>query len=424
MMLPVRKLRTVSRQGFTIVELLVALALVLFIMSIISQVFVDSSEAFRNQRAKAELSEKLRFITQTLRSDLQSNHFEYGRKLSDGDFWRDGPPKVGYFRLEQRGFNMAKDPATNLPVTSLTGEQIANNGGAEGHVLAFTSFLKGKNPGDFHSISLPANQFFTAFRNWKGTNLSPGDSRFEENADTYQSPDAEVAWFLGPSTDFSEYMLQDEVGVPTVRLFKLYRRIWLMLPEDLSQGVNTAGLDASGLGDRISVVPPGMTPAVQMNAEGSLQAPNNDVPMRRGIGNVSINPGDVNGWRAPNFSQAVASSVNALIADNVISFSVEVFHEGANQFVPLHVALGSPLSPSIPAVYDTWCSRSMDAAKGIPVDFTQWNVPGQPGAIPMVRPNAFPVKLSAIRVTIRLYDTNNVLSPSKTTWQATLIEPL
>ena len=58
-------LQSPKRHGFTIVELLVALALVLFIMSIISQVFVDSSEAFRNQRAKAELSEKLRFLTQT-----------------------------------------------------------------------------------------------------------------------------------------------------------------------------------------------------------------------------------------------------------------------------------------------------------------------------------------------------------------------
>ena len=93
------------RPAFTIIELLVALALVLFIMSIISQVFVDSSEAFRSMRAKAELSEKLRFLTQTIRADLRSNHFEANRRLSDSDFWSDGPPQVGYFRLEQ----------TNLP---------------------------------------------------------------------------------------------------------------------------------------------------------------------------------------------------------------------------------------------------------------------------------------------------------------------
>jgi hypothetical protein len=35
-----------------------------------------------------------------------------------------------------------------------------------------------------------------------------------------------------------------------------------------------------------------------------------------------------------------------------------------------------------------------------------------------------PPRIIAIRVTIRLYDTNNALSPSKTTWQATLVEPL
>jgi hypothetical protein len=37
---------------------------------------------------------------------------------------------------------------------------------------------------------------------------------------------------------------------------------------------------------------------------------------------------------------------------------------------------------------------------------------------------SLPPRITAIRVTIRLYDTNNALSPSKTTWQATLVEPL
>ena len=83
------------RPAFTIIELMVALALVLFIMSIIAQVFGDASEAFRSQRAKAELSEKLRFLTQSIRADLRSRHFERGRRLSDPNFWQEGPPKSG-----------------------------------------------------------------------------------------------------------------------------------------------------------------------------------------------------------------------------------------------------------------------------------------------------------------------------------------
>jgi prepilin-type N-terminal cleavage/methylation domain-containing protein len=433
-------LQSPKRHGFTIVELLVALALVLFIMSIISQVFVDSSEAFRNQRAKAELSEKLRFLTQTLRADLRSNHFEAGRKLSDSDFWADGPPQVGYFRLEQTNLP--------LPVTNLSGSEtlytfpnpnIAPNQ-VQSQLLAFTSFLGGKDPRGFHSTSMPSPAF-DLFNQWKGANLSPGDTRYEESVDTYQSPDAEVAWFLGPTGDYQEFLLQDEPsnadGTPqSVKLYKLYRRVWLMLPQELSAGADTSNLNTIGpaLANRVSVVPPGLpnlNPPIQLNGDNALQKPNSDVPMRRGIGNFFApagGQGSVANWRQPCFDITQGKDSTALIADNVLSFSVEVCPEGSTQFVPLATALGI----AGPAVFDSWTNRSINPAQGITGDFSGWNVPNSPGVIPMPLipdPNAlgaplFPKRLVAIRVTIRLFDTNNALSPSKTTWQATVVEPL
>jgi len=45
------------RRAFALVELLVAMALILFIMSIVSVVFGDATESFRIFRARAELSE-------------------------------------------------------------------------------------------------------------------------------------------------------------------------------------------------------------------------------------------------------------------------------------------------------------------------------------------------------------------------------
>ena len=66
----------------------------------------------------------------------------------------------------------------------------------------------------------------------------------------------------------------------------------------------------------------------------------------------------------------------------------------------------------------------MDPSQAVLVDFTQWNIPASPNRIPMLQGNGVFLKLTAIRVTIRLYDTNNALSPSKTTWQATVVEPL
>ena len=211
---------TNKRPAFTIIELLVALALVLFIMSIISQVFVDTSEAFRSQRAKAELSEKLRFITQTLRADLRASHFENNRRLSDDDFWSDGPPKMGYFRLEQAR------PYTE--VSSLTGNDkayISNE--SSGTVLAFTSFLHGNDQRGFHSINLNKIPWF---KSWKDINLTPGDTRFEGSAYSYNTPSAEVAWFIDPSRSPLPILLQDEPDAPTVQLFNLYRKVLPLLP--------------------------------------------------------------------------------------------------------------------------------------------------------------------------------------------------
>jgi len=435
------------RLGFTIVELLVALALVLFIMSIISQVFVDSSEAFRSQRAKAELSEKLRFLTQTLRADLRSNHFEAGRRLSDSDFWSDGPPQVGYFRLEQ----------TNLPfpVTNLSGSEtlytfpnpaIAQNQ-VQSQLLAFTSFLGGKDPRGFHSASIPSPQF-DLLKQWKMVNLAPGDTRYEESLDTYQSPDAEVAWFLGPTSDYQEFLLQDEPsnldGSPqSVKLFKLYRRVWLMLPQELGSNTSTLPLGAASgiLPSKISMVNPllpTLNPGIQLNGDTSLQDPNCDVPMRRALGNFHLRSAtiaqvaDINSWRQPCFDvrNAAQTGQDALLADNVLSFSVEVCPEGSTQFMPLANALALPPTANGAAVFDTWSNRGPNPAKGITADFSGWNIPNSPGAIPMpLIPGQLgeaprPRRLVAIRVTIRLFDTNNALSPSKTTWQATVVEPL
>ena len=141
------------QNGFTVVELLVALALVLFIMSIISQVFVDASEAFRSARSKAELTEKLRFITQTLRADLRSRHFENGRKLSDSDFWKVGPPKAGYFRIEHKTNLPEYAPDGVTQISNSLGEPLISGNPTAGHVIAFTGFQNGQNANVFTPCS-------------------------------------------------------------------------------------------------------------------------------------------------------------------------------------------------------------------------------------------------------------------------------
>jgi prepilin-type N-terminal cleavage/methylation domain-containing protein len=402
------KFRT-KRQGFTIVELLVALALVLFIMSIISQVFVDSSEAFRNARSKAELTEKLRFITQTLRADLRSRHFENGRKLSDPDFWRDGPPKSGYFRLEHKPLLPVVAPDGITPVTNNLGEPIIQGDPSAGHLLAFTCFKNGQNPSEFYSVSGISNPLFAGWKD--GSGLSPQDTRFEDNF-TFNSPDAELAWFLGPDAPgfIKEYPLQDEVGAPaTIKVFSLYRRMWLLAPNRPNPGAPMPAVAATdGVG-----VNPNQLPLTDINfGQWNTDLPNTDVPLRRTIGFGYPFPNTVPNWKSSNFQPSNVASDSFLIANNVLSFSIEVLNENGTQFLPLQAAIGS-------RVFDTWTSRPYGG-----VNFSNWNVPGDPACIPMLSTGTTLPRITAIRVTIRLYDTNNALSPSKTTWQATLVEPL
>jgi prepilin-type N-terminal cleavage/methylation domain-containing protein len=430
MKMPNAMVRT-YRHAFTLVELLVAMALILFIMSIISVAFVDSTESFRIFRARAELSEKLRFLTQTLRSDLRANHFENNRRLSDPDFWEQGPPKAGYFRVEQTNPKLL--PATN----TIEGDPVISAGPNEKHVLMLSSFLQGQDYTGFHSVSSPS---LNPFKGWLNS-FSASDSRLETD-NSYNSPDAEIAWFMGgvePTSmsavtqyDFAknassyDRLEADDLGVT---LYKLYRRTAPMLPCEIPPTTSDPTFDPSNL-DRISVIPPGITvdsTKKRLNGITNQLTPNVDVPFRRLFGRFMA-ANTITGWKSAGFNTKLASVGGAaadwaIIADNVLSFSIEVWPERSDRFMDVHTAFGSSMSGG-QAVFDTWCGRSPDAVPntwGVNDDFkSNWKFSGNSLAVPMTNYlNGLPKRLLAVRITIRLYDLN-----TKSTWQATVIEYL
>jgi prepilin-type N-terminal cleavage/methylation domain-containing protein len=61
-----------KRSGFTLVELLVAMALTLFIMVILSQAFIAGAQTFADLKAVGDMNNKLRVVSSTLRADLAS----------------------------------------------------------------------------------------------------------------------------------------------------------------------------------------------------------------------------------------------------------------------------------------------------------------------------------------------------------------
>jgi hypothetical protein len=166
--------------------------------------------------------------------------------------------------------------------------------------------------------------------------------------------------------------------------------------------------------------------------------PNVDVPVRRFSGRFMAANNTVSGWKSASFNTYLANDLvspgaaadYAVIADNVLSFSIEVWAEEGNNFTSVGTGFG-PSKPGIggQAVFDTWCGRPADPTWGVNSDFLgppgaavpNWRLLGAPTSVPMTsfKTNGLPKRLLAVRITIRLYDLN-----TKSTWQATVIEYL
>jgi|SRR5262245_2333732 len=76
--------RVPARRGFTLVELLVAMALIVTVMVVLNTAFAEGLESFRQLKAIGDQQEKLRTAGTVLRRDLQSAHFETIRQIADG----------------------------------------------------------------------------------------------------------------------------------------------------------------------------------------------------------------------------------------------------------------------------------------------------------------------------------------------------
>ena len=101
--------RKKRRPGFTLVEMLVATALVMFIMLILSEAFSAGLVAFRTLKGIGDMEERLRSAITPLRADLAADHFDGRRRLSDPNFWNTGIPREGFVNVTQ-GFSPTLSP--------------------------------------------------------------------------------------------------------------------------------------------------------------------------------------------------------------------------------------------------------------------------------------------------------------------------
>src|SRR5947209_1742651 len=92
-------MRTPTRRpGFTLVEVLVAAALCILIMTILTYAFQQAMDTFSLLKSTGELQERLRAAEVVMRRDLQN----VGLDMADGS-----PPRVSNVRLDQGGASPA-----------------------------------------------------------------------------------------------------------------------------------------------------------------------------------------------------------------------------------------------------------------------------------------------------------------------------
>ncbi len=214
------------RQGFTLVELLVAMALTLFIMAILPTAFTTGLDTFRGLKGIGDMQQGLRTASHRLQVDLQAHHFEGDRKLSDLNSSLTtvtGPITQGFFKIEQ--VNTSTPEGEDLD--GMTSSRAVN------HYLHFTINLRGSRPQDFLTASLPPSSQLLNNNNqitlrFKQPDIP--DARFQDG-NFFSSQWAEIAYFLGPKigTTTDATNPNETKGTP---LYGLYRVQRVVVPQD------------------------------------------------------------------------------------------------------------------------------------------------------------------------------------------------
>jgi type II secretory pathway pseudopilin PulG len=433
------------RQGFTLVELLVSMALIIFIMAILSTAFVAATNTFRSLKSSGDMAEKLRATTQVLQRDLAHDHFEGKKRLSNPNFWVNGPPEQGFFQIYQ-----GSAPSTTLGSAYFM--EYTDIGGfwsyrSVDHSLAFSVKLRGNDMSNF----LSAGGGMAALSGMFG----PPEGRYQTNT-AYNYQWAEVAWFLRPQTDpltGAQDTAVDQAGTLTpIPLFTLYRRARLAVPDNGLVNTTPPTNPAPGVPINqaanfleISCWPNPSTGTLYFNNAIDLT-----VPTRRFGG--SMTPPPVGGvypspLTYPTLSQQLqppqppqpALNGSDIQLTDVISFDVQLLIPGATSATPNEpfVSLfrlpsfnGGPYNYSSPLpagasglVFDTWSSLNDGLS-----NYSMWNLPSQPGlpnsnptpwtSIPMWDGSSGPV-IQAIQISIRIWD-----AKTNQTRQVTMVQAM
>ena len=331
----------VNKKGFTLVELLVSMAIIIFMLSIMSQAFVIATTCMSGLKGVGELLDKGRPVLAVLQKDLSAYHFDGYRRLSDENFWDNGPPRLGYFQIYEGG-------ATLYEGTTTDGVTYQRSGSAADHRLAFTSRLSGKNPDDFYVTAFEQYNPGSDYNSLVGLFNSGGTLQASKNSQRYDftpgilhSQWAEIAYFTKANNRTAN-------GTP---LMDLYRQQRAILPSNS---------EANGLAISDTM------PAPPYPANTSKMPYYENFSCKSNAGKIYFNsPSDLtmpNYRMASGFPNTLYANSDLLMTD-VISFDVRILPDSSLNDFSLISSLpynfyrynnqnSSAQTP--PCIFDTW----------------------------------------------------------------------
>ena len=383
------------RTGFTLVELMVAMALSLFLMSILAEAFAVSMDTFRGLRAIGDMQDTLRNGLRQMRDDLSLPHFEGNRKLSDNGFWME-PRREGFFYMKGSAPTSEGLDGNNLQSSRATD-----------HVMHFAVRKQGFRPPDYFTVGpfattppinpagsppshyVPANNPLETFYG----NLNPST-----NTAYISSQWAEVAYLMrpmppattgGPAPTTPE---TTATGTP-ITLYNLYRAQVLMLP--YRDGVQIQSITTATTGD----LQPGSAYLTRMSESITNFLSPNDVALSTSRG---FNPNAAN----PNANQV------SLVCTNVISFQVRLLVQqrapgiSANDSNIVKEPIQSTVYLDDMKNYIFSTNPNDPAIDTSTATLPNWAVPNANGPpltapLPLVPP---PLRIMGVQIRLRVYD--------------------
>lgn len=424
------------RSGFSLVELLVAMAIIIFMLSIMSQAFVIATTCMQGMKSVGELVDRTRPVLTLMQKDLSADHFDGTKKLSDANFWDYGPPKEGYFSIVQGGVSEAESKPTDAVKYYISNSSNAPDQTKSNHVLAFSSRLSGKTPTDFYSAEFPSAQStgmsqifnYPASPTAADPNLmkSLNSKRFDFVPGTLHAKWAEIAYFIKPNGQVIKSDPAQTPVLPDLQLHDLYRQQRILLPDvaDMNRQVFPGALsnDFYEYSHHVDSV----TGKLVFNQPSDLTA-----PWKR-FGNRTAPPLALPNFKTyadPAYLPAKLINYSDLVLPNVISFDVRVLTDQLDfvHLVENNANFGgySNFNPGMLnaaaswAIFDTWTTeRSQDPNRNYDLgDLSSgtW----RPSSVPPTGSTYIPFwntvvqkgpKINAIQITIRIWDEKSSLA--------------